>query len=221
MIYGYHFPNNAWYIGQTWNKIQRDSYHRADNNHNSKFQNHINKYGLPKQTIIFSGISTQSEMDRLEQLCINRYAARTSNGGLNAKDGGNYGRWDDSARQAASDANKRRWDTEERIKHGQIIKQMHVDDPSIGQRISESHKALVSMGIHPLQGKNEYTHNNATDITRHAWLNAELIKKWYDAGWSCRWLGEVFNISGVTILKIIKSVDNDTNPDVSVQMELF
>ena len=96
IIYKYVFPSPSIYVGQTWNLHKRHQTHLSACNRqkhrNRKFQGLVQRYGLPEPIILYQGITTQAELNRLEQLCIDRYGAAIENGGVNMQMGGSHGK---------------------------------------------------------------------------------------------------------------------------------
>ena len=96
VIYLYTFPNGMNYIGQTWDFKRRCSEHKNDCKRrvhdNPIFQRCYDKYGLPTPEVLYRGIETQAELDRLESLCFDRFGSHIKNGGCNIREAGRRGR---------------------------------------------------------------------------------------------------------------------------------
>ena len=109
-IYLYAFPNGKNYVGQTWDWERRCREHKSECergvHRNPIFQACYDKYRLPVPSILYRGIETQSELDRLEALCFGRFGSHYKTGGCNLLSAGSCGRHSELSKKKISDANR-------------------------------------------------------------------------------------------------------------------
>ena len=149
-IYLYAFPNGKCYVGQTWDFEKRCQQHKTDCKRgvhdNPIFQACYDKYGLPAPEVLYRGIETQAELDRLEALCFDRFGSHYKNGGCNIKEAGSRGRHSEETKAKMSKSATGVWHSE-----------------NTKTKISDAHLKRVADGMHHLQGENNPCHQRIAD----------------------------------------------------------
>ena len=191
-IYLYAFPNGKNYVGQTWDFKHRCSQHKSDckqNVHrNPIFQRCYDRYGLPIPEVLYRGIETQAELDRLESLCFDRFGSHRDTGGCNIKESGAKGRHSDVTK------GKLRKKALERVKagthnfqgknnpsHQRVADGTHnFQDPDIQKKSyaarQKNNRQRLRDGTHNFQGKNNPSHQRVADGT-HQMLGGDIQRK--------------------------------------------
>ncbi len=93
VIYMYTSPSGKKYIGQTWDEYGRHWQHGNGRSRTAIFKLAIEKYGFESMIyeILHSGISNQSDLDKLELIEIENNNSMQPNG-YNVKSGGSHGK---------------------------------------------------------------------------------------------------------------------------------
>ena len=178
-IYLNAFANGRNYVGQTWDLESRQKNHkqsaRAGKHHNEFYQRCYDKYGMPKQEILVSGIETQSELDRLETLWTWRLSAHVSVGGIALQLPGRGGRHSEGTKRKIGDAQRGSKHTAEAKEKMSKAARQNVKDGEHHMLGGEIARQLVKDGKHNFLG-GELQRQRVKNGTHH-FLGGEISGK--------------------------------------------